>query len=149
MNLLNFVATYPNEESCKRKWKEMRDKQGVICPKCGCTSHYWKSDKENYECKSCGYRQSLKANTVMHNSNLPFRYWFIAIHLITSTKKSFSALELQRQLGHNRYDPIWYMLHKLRAAMGNRDDKYKLSGVIELDEGFFSTEIPENEKDTP
>ena len=33
--------------------------------------------------------------------------------------------------------------------MGNRDDKYKLSGVIELDEGFFSTEIPENEKDTP
>ena len=24
-----------------------------------------------------------------------------------------------------------------------------MSGVIELDEGFFSTEIPENEKDTP
>ena len=21
---------------------------------CGCKEHYWKSDKENYECKSCG-----------------------------------------------------------------------------------------------
>jgi hypothetical protein len=40
------------------------------------------------------------------------------------------------------------MLHKLRAAMGNRDEQYKLSGIIELDEGFFSTEISENEKDT-
>jgi hypothetical protein len=41
------------------------------------------------------------------------------------------------------------MLHKLRAVMGNRDEQNKLSGVIELDEGFFSTEIFENEKDTP
>jgi hypothetical protein len=67
--------------------------------------------------------------------------------LLTSTKKSFSTLELQRQLGHNRYEPVWYMLHKLRAAMDNRDELYKLSGVIELDEGFFSTEISKNEKD--
>jgi hypothetical protein len=74
MNLLNFVAAYPNEDNCKCKWKEIRDKQGVICSKCGCESHYWKSDKESYECKMCGYRQSLKANTVMHDSNLPFRY---------------------------------------------------------------------------
>jgi transposase-like protein/DNA-directed RNA polymerase subunit RPC12/RpoP len=134
---------------CKAQWKSYRDKEGVVCVRCGGTAHYWKSDKESYECKNCGYRQSLKANTVMHDSNLPFRYWFIAIHLLTSTKKSFSALELQRQLGHKRYEPIWYMLHKLRCAMGNRDQRYKLSGVIELDEGFFSTEITENEKDDP
>ena len=83
----------------------------------------------------------------MHKSKLPFRYWFIAMHLLTSTKKSFSAKELQRQLGHNRYHPIWHMLHKLRAAMGKRDGKYVLAGRIELDEGYFSTEVPENEKD--
>jgi hypothetical protein len=38
----------------------------------------------------------LRANTVMHGSKLAFRYWFIAIHLLTSTRKSFSASELQR-----------------------------------------------------
>jgi hypothetical protein len=149
MNLLNFIAQYPNELICKVQWQSYRDKEGVVCIRCGGKEHYWKSDKESYECKRCGYRQGLKANTVMHDSNLPFRYWFIAIHLLTSTKKSFSAKELQRQLGHNRYEPIWYMLHKLRSAMGNRDERYKLSGVIELDEGFFSTEIAENEKDNP
>ena len=149
MNLLNFVTNFPDEESCKRKWKEIRDKQGIICPKCGGTAHYWKSDKESYECKSCSYRQSLRSNTIMHGSWLPFRYWFIAFHLATSTKNSFSAKELQRQVGHKYYEPIWAMMHKIRAAMGNRDAQYDLSGVIELDEGFFSTEMPEKEKNKP
>lgn len=85
----------------------------------------------------------------MHGSKLPFRYWFIAMHLLTSTKKSFSAQEIRRQLGHKRYQPIWTMLHKLRAAMGNRDDGYQLSGPIELDEGFFSTEIDGQDKEKP
>ena len=147
MNLLNFQAEYPDELSCRAKWKLYRDQQGVVCPKCGSTEHYWKSDKESYECKKCKHRQSLRANTIMHGSQLPFRYWFIAIHLLTSTRKSFSALELQRQLGHKYYEPIWAMLHKLRAAMGNRDEKYQLSDVIELDEGFFSTQTEDSEKE--
>lgn len=85
----------------------------------------------------------------MHGSQLPFRYWFVAMHLLTSTKKSFSALELQRQLGHKYYEPIWTMLHKLRIAMGKRDSQYMLSGQIELDEGFFSTEVKPEDRDKP
>jgi transposase-like protein len=73
----------------------------------------------------------------------------MAMHLLTSTKKSFSAKEIQRQLSHKRYEPIWGMLHKLRQAMGKRDEQYQLSGSIELDEGFFSTEITDEEKDKP
>jgi transposase-like protein len=149
MNLLHFTLQYPDEKSCKSHWKEYRDKQGVICPHCGQSEHYWKKDKECYECKQCGKRQSLRANTVMHGSQLPFRYWFIAIHLLTSTKKSFSAAELQRQLGHKYYEPIWAMLHKLRLVMGKRDEQYSLCGVLELDEGFFSTETSEDEKCKP
>ena len=120
MTLIDFIKEFPDEESCKLKFKQYRERVGVNCPKCGGESHYWKSDKESYECKRCGYRQSLKANTVMHKSKLPFRYWFIAMHLVTSTKKSFSAKEIQRQLGHKRYHPIWHMMHKLRSAMGKR-----------------------------
>jgi len=91
----------------------------------------------------------LGVNTVMYGSQLPFRYWVIAMHLLTSTKKSFSAKELQVQLGHRNYNPIWAMLHKLRYAMGERDGKYQLSGIIELDEGFFSTETESEQKEKP
>ena len=149
MNLLNFIEQFPDEESCQLKYKEVRDKVGVTCSVCGCKEQYWKKDKWQYECKSCGKRTTLRSGTVMHGSQLPFRYWFIAIHLLTSTKKSFSALELQRQLGHSCYEPIWEMLHKLREVMGRRDGEYELSGVIELDEGFFTTFKTEEEKDKP
>ncbi|MDR0296028.1 MAG: transposase, partial [Prevotellaceae bacterium] len=54
MNLLNFVEQYPDESSCKAKWKAIRDQQGVECPRCQSKEHYWKKDKENYECKNCG-----------------------------------------------------------------------------------------------
>jgi len=149
MNLLNFINQFPDEESCKLKFKEIRDKEGVICAHCGGLDHYWKRDKWQYECKNCKTRTTLKSGTVLYYSKLPFRYWFVAMHLLTSTRKSFSALELQRQLGHKRYEPIWLMLHKIMDAMGKRDSRYTLSGEIELDEGFFSTEILTEEKDKP
>ena len=149
MKLIDFMNAFPDEERCKNKLREYREKQGVVCPHCGSTSHYWKKDKSCFECKHCHYRQSLKCNTVMHGSQLPLRYWFITMHLLTSTKKSFSAAELQRQLGHKNYNPIWAMLHKLRNVMGKRDSQYNICGMVELDEGFFSTETPEDEKDEP
>ena len=117
----------------------MRLKEGVKCKKCRHTAHYWKKNREQWECKKCHHRTTLKSGTVMENSRLPYQYWFISMHLLTSTKKSFSAKEIQRQLGHNRYEPIWAMLHKIRAVMGIRDSSYQLKGNVEVDEGFFET----------
>jgi len=149
MNLLNFSESFPNEESCKLIYKEYRDKHGVKCSHCGGKEHYWKKDKWQYECKSCKTRTTLRSGTIMHGSKMSFRSWFIAIHLLTATKKTFSAKEIQRQLGHKRYQPVWEMMHKIRIAMGKRDSKYQLSGQMELDEGFFSTIRPDEEKDKP
>ena len=59
--------------------------------------------------------------------------------LLSNTKKSISALQLQKELGHKRYEPIWAMLHKLRLVMRHRDTRYELKDHIELDDGFFET----------
>lgn len=32
------------------------------------------------------------------------------------------------------------MVHKLRKAMGSRDARYILEGMIEMDEGYFTVE---------
>ena len=149
MTLIEFLNHFPTEDACKDHIKTLRERQGIICPKCGGTHHYWKGYRKGWECSHCGHRTSLKAGTVMHGSKLPLRYWFITIHLLTSTKKTFSACELQRQLGHKRYQPIWEMLHKLRNAMGKRDDEYTLSGQIELDEGFFSVDSDSYDTNAP
>jgi transposase-like protein len=66
--------------------------------------------------------------------------------LMTTTKKGFSSKEIQKQLGMKRYEPVWAMVHKLRKAMGNRDARYTLEGMIEMDEGYFTIESSELEK---
>lgn len=38
------------------------------------------------------------------------------------------------------------MVCKLRDVMGKRDERYHLTGHMELDEGFFTVELPEEEK---
>tara|TARA_B110000285_G_C15054876_1_gene579004 strand:+ start:1142 stop:1441 length:300 start_codon:yes stop_codon:yes gene_type:complete len=67
--------------------------------------------RENRQCKECSHRTTLKSGTVMENSKLSFQYWFIGMHFLSSTTKTFSAKEIQNQLGHNRYQPTWEILH--------------------------------------
>lgn len=149
MNIIKFSSQFPDEKSCIEHFKAQRDACGVICPKCGCVYHYRLQNKLCYECKQCHHRQSLRSGAVMENSKLPFMYWYIAMHLLTGTKKSFSAAELQQQLGHKRYQPIWEMVRKLRDVMGKRDNLYRLTDEVELDNAIITILIPEDQKDKP
>lgn len=137
MNIFEFSKEFPDESSCKLRFKLEREKEGVVCKKCCKTDHYWLKSKQMYQCKHCRFRMSLRSGTVMENSKLPFSVWFAAIMLMSSTKKAFSALEVQRQLGLKRYEPVWLMMHKLRRAMGNRDSKYLLEDELEVDDAFI------------
>jgi transposase-like protein len=83
----------------------------------------------------------------MQSSNLSFLVWYKTMFLMSATKKGFSAKEIQRQLGLKRYEPVWAMVHKLRKAMGKREDRYTLEGMIEMDEGYFTVESTEIEKE--
>ncbi len=148
MNIFNFTANFDSEESCRNHFKEERDKVGVVCKKCGHTEHYWIKSRWSYECKQCRSRTSLRSGTVMQSSNLSFLIWYKTMFLLSATKKGFSSKEIQRQLGLKRYEPVWAMVHKLRKAMGNRDDRYTLEGMIEMDEGYFTIEASEHDHKT-
>jgi len=146
MNILDFMDTYPDEHSCKIDIKQKREEMGIICKKCSNTEHYWLSTTYMWECKKCKYRTSLKSGTVMQSSKLSIRIWYLAIALMNMTKKGISAHEMKRQLSMKRYEPVWSMMHKIRSAMGQRDDKYTLEGMVELDEGYISKATKANTK---
>lgn len=139
MNIIKFIEAYPDEKSCRLQLKVVREQQGITCKKCGCKKHYWLEPKQQWQCSECRFRTTLRSGTVMENSNLPVRKWFMAMAFMSFTKKGLSATEMQRQLGHKRYEPIWLMMHKIRKAMGNRDSMYTLEGSVEFDEGHFTT----------
>ena len=139
MNFIDFVKRYPTEAKCIDHFRKVKEAKGITCKKCGSTDHYWNQTHKSHDCCKCRYRTTLRSGTVMESSKLPFQYWLYTIYLMTMTKKGISAKELQRQLDHKRYEPIWMMMHKIRVIMGMRDDNYDLEGVVELDDAFFKT----------
>lgn len=140
-NLIKFTSKFPSEKICRQKFREYREQSGIVCPKCGCTAHYYLNSSQKFQCKNCNHRQGLRANTVMHYSKLPFRYWFLAMWLISNTKNSFSAAEIQRQLGHQYYRPIWNMMLKIRSVLGEVNNTVILKDNVELDECYITTKI--------
>ncbi|MGE5529157.1 MAG: IS1595 family transposase, partial [Patescibacteria group bacterium] len=136
LSLLDFQRRFATEEDCaaylfKKRWPE-----GWHCPRCGRVKCYYLKTRRLYECASCGRQVSVTAGTVMHNTRTPLCLWFMAIYLMTSDKRGISSVGLGRQLGISQ-KRAWTMLHKLRRAMGVRDGRYRLDGLVELDEDFL------------
>ena len=135
MKLIHFLNQFPDEESCELFIKSYREKFGIFCKKCEkVTHHYWFSGAKFFECRHCRRRSSLKSGTVMENSKLPLQVWMLAFMFISATKKGFSCLEFQRQLGLSRYETAFTLMHKIRAVMGRRDSLYLLKDMVEYDE---------------
>lgn len=149
MNLLDFYRQYPDESSCETALRHFRERHGLFCSRCGGLRLSWNPSHKSWTCMDCKHEMTLRSGTVMQGSKLPVRDWFAAMFLLTATKRAISGKEIQRQLGRKRYQPVWEMAHKLRDVMGKRDARYNLHGDVEIDEGFFSTETPEDQKDCP
>ncbi len=137
MTLSDFHKQFPDEKSCVDYFKAQRLSTDLTCKSCSFKDFTFRNSKLRFYCKNCNKSFSLKSGTVMEHSNLSFMSWLFCIKYMTFTKKSVSALEMQRLLGFKRYEPVWFMMHKLRIVMGKRDALYELKGTIEIDEGFF------------
>lgn len=148
MNMADFFMQYPTETECKLFFKEKRALEMQSCKRCGSLQMYWIEKENRWRCKECKCAYSLKQGTVMENSNLGYKVWLWGLYLMSLTKKGFSALEMQRLIGHKRYEPIWLLLQKVRICMGHRDDTYSLDGYIELDEGFFEGHRKQDDEST-
>lgn len=147
MTILNFAEEFPDEKSCRIHMRKAREKEGVVCKKCNSKKHYWLKAKWAWQCAECNFRTSLRSGTMMENSNLPVRTWYLAMAFMSFTKKGISATELQRQIEHSRYQTIWSLMHRIREAMGKRDDLYGLNGMIEFDEGYFEKATKQNNQE--
>lgn len=137
MNIIKFISDFPDESSCKEHFRGVREKQGIICKKCGSTKHYWLKAKWQWQCSECRFRTTLRSGTMMENAKLPVRKWYLAMAFMSFSKKGISATELQKQLEHSRYETVWVLMHRIRKAMGKRDSLYGLSGMLEFDEAYF------------
>jgi len=141
MSLLAFQARFPTERECSEYLAGIRFPAGFLCPRCGSSASGMVQTRALWQCKACRGQTSVLAGTMFHRTRTPLQQWFWAIFLTARDKRGHSALQLSKELAIP-YDRAWLIVHKIRAAMANRDRQYKLNGIVELDEAYFGAPDP-------
>jgi hypothetical protein len=138
LSVADFERMFPNEDACcaylvGRRWPE-----GVKCPRCGAAVTALKGHPWRWQCYQCApqtsYRFSHIAGTIFENTNKPLRDWFRVVHLMLTSKKGMSALQIMRYMGFGSYKTAWLMCHKVRTALVENVER--LGGIVEMDETF-------------
>jgi transposase-like protein len=89
-------------------------------------------------CGECKRQFTVTVGTIFERSKVPLSKWWLAIHLMASSKKGISAHQLHRMLDVH-YQTAWFMEHRLREAMA-KGDLPPMGGegeVVEIDETFI------------
>lgn len=133
--ILEFQRRFPDDAACRAYLFASRWPDGFRCPACGSDKATELLKRLLWQCVSCRYQVSVTAGTVLHKTRTPLHLWFWAAYLTSTGTPGISALQLQRQLGLNRYETAWMLLHKLRRAMV-APDRTQLTGEIEVDEAY-------------
>ncbi len=139
MDLIKLMDEFHSEEKCREVLAQLRWPGGVACIRCGSLHIRHTVSRNQYDCGSCGYQFSVTAGTMLHDSHLPLKKWFLAVYLMCESKKGISALQLKRTLGV-AYRTAWYLCHRIRAAM---EEAYPmpLKGIVEIDETFVGGKV--------
>ena len=136
VNFWEFQERFNTEEACREYLFKLRWQNGFVCHRCGCEEYYLISTRNKYQCKSCKYQASVTAGTVMDRSHLSLKVWLWTIYLVACDKRGYSAMQISKELDLP-YNTAWFLLHRIRHAMAQRDDNYMLAGLVELDDTYF------------
>lgn len=140
MTIAQFEQLFPHEDACKAYLTANRWPDSVTCPRCG-NDKVWELESRPYhwQCKMCspeGYRFSVLVGTIFENTNKPLRQWFRVMHMMLTSKKGISALQIYRVMGFGSYETALNMCNKIRVALGNTEFK-QLVGYVEVDETYI------------
>jgi transposase-like protein len=133
---------FTDENKAREALEGIRWPDGPYCPHCG------NADQEKiakglgnasrtglYYCASCNGQFTVTIGTVMEDTKIPLSKWLFAMHLLGSSKKGMSALQLSRMLGIT-YKSAWFLGHRIREAMtpATRGPIGGQNRVVEADE---------------
>ncbi|KKR74302.1 MAG: hypothetical protein UU17_C0017G0019 [Candidatus Nomurabacteria bacterium GW2011_GWA1_40_8] len=123
-NIIEFTAYFNNEEVCRKHFEQVRFAKGDFCPHCKHDKIMRFADGKRYRCHKCRQDFTIKTGTLFGESKISLQKWFIAIYLLTTSKKGIS----------------WYMDMRIREAM--KQGKGKMLGVVEVDETYLGGYSP-------
>jgi transposase-like protein len=133
---------FRNEAAATAHMEADRWPDEVSCPLCGSLNVHKMGGKTQagmFLCNDCRDKFTVRTGTVFERSHIPLHKWLLATHLMAASKKSISALQLQRMLGLGSYRTAWFMCHRIREAMTPKT-RGPLGGngkIVEADETYI------------
>lgn len=135
--IFNLIQT--EEEARNWIWRSKYGGKDFICPHCNCERFYSiKTRPEIRKCASCRRQIRIRSGTIFQCSKISLLIWTRSLSLMMQGKRGISATEIKRIVGIKTYETSWGMLHKIREALRQRDENYKLDDVVELDGAQFA-----------
>lgn len=139
---------FQNEDAARTYLEKLLWPDGPTCPHCGVLEEATKLDREEgsdthgrkglYQCNGCRKQFTVTVGTIFEDSKIALHKWLLAFHLMCSSKKGISALQLQRELELGSYRSAWFMCHRIRWAMTQSPmaEALKMKGTVEADETY-------------
>ena len=133
MSIMELMALFPDEEAAEKWFIKKRWKDGSECPECCSTNIQIRHTRKRqpYRCNDCKKDFSIRANTLMHGSNLPLQKWAIAIYIFSTRVNGISSHQLAKDVGVTQKTP-WHMAHRIREAWDIGTGGF--NGPVEVDE---------------
>ncbi len=139
-------------EAAIKYLERLRWPNGPVCPHCAESErkHYHlktqsRPTRKLWKCAACRKQFSVTVGTIFEDSKISLDKWLLAFHLLCSSKKGMSALQIQRMLKLGSYKSAWHMLHRIRWAMAEPAFRSRMSGTVEADETYIGGK-PRNRK---
>lgn len=132
--LVEFLAHFKDEDTCKAYFEKIRFAQGEYCPHCNHSKINRFSDGKRFRCAKCKQDFTIKTKTVFGESKIPLQKWFVAIYLLSVNKKGISSINLAEQVGVTQ-KTAWFMDMRIRKAL--KQGKGQLFGTVEVDETYI------------
>lgn len=127
------------EDEARTYLEEIRWPNGPVCPHCGAVKVTRLNGKAHRDgvlkCNACLEQFTVTVGSIFESSHIPLQKWVLAFHLLCSSKKGISSLQLQRELGLGSYRTALFMTHRIREAMSGPLAE-ALKGTVEMDESY-------------
>ncbi|MER9918091.1 MULTISPECIES: IS1595 family transposase [unclassified Mesorhizobium] len=116
---------FHDDDAAREALESVRWPHGPNCPHCGNANPDKIAKVEGkkrshrpglYYCNECKGQFTVTVGTVFERSKIKLSKWWLATHLLGSSKKGMSAHQLHRMLGVT-YKTAWFMAHRIREAM--------------------------------
>jgi transposase-like protein len=135
--LQQAIVYFTDPDNCISFLVDRRWPDGVVCPTCGRKDAAYVPARRVWQCKTRHPKSqfSIKVGTIFEESPIGLDKWLMAMWMLTNCKNGVSSWEIHRSLGVGQ-KAAWFMLHRIRMALGMAPEYKMGGGPVEVDETF-------------